>query len=140
MIGVIKRRAALVGFALLDAATRTWSAFWCTIALIVFYCWWNVSSTTHDHFDPYPYTFLMVLIAGLSYLQNIIIMTLQREQDAKFGDIKAKQDEQDARMLHLMETATAQGNLLIEMSHADAERDEKMLVKFDALACRGEPL
>lgn len=134
----IKRRAALVSFALLDAATRTWPAFWCTIALIIFYCWWNVSSTIHDHFDPYPYTFLMVLIAALSYLQNIIIMTLQREQDSKFGEIKAKQDEQDARMLHLMETATAQGKLLISMSHADAERDEQMLMKFNTLQCRSE--
>lgn len=136
----IKRRAALVGFALLDAATRTWPAFWCTIALIIFYCWWNVSSTIRDHFDPYPYTFLMVLIAGLSYLQNIIIMTLQREQDDKFGEIKAKQDEQDQRMLHLMETATAQGQLLISMSHADAARDEQMLEMFHALPCRSEAL
>lgn len=136
MIGALKRRAALVCFTLLDATTRTWGAFWGTIAAILFYFWWNESSATGEHFDPYPYTFLMVLIATLSYLQNVIIMTLQRKQDAQFTQIDAKQDEQDRHMLHLMETTAAQGHLLIALAQKDAERDEQMLAMFDGLSCR----
>lgn len=129
---------SLVGFTLLDATTRTWAALWSTISLFLFYGWWNASSLTPHHFDPYPYTFLMVLVAAFSYLQNIIIMTLQRQQDAQFNAIKAKQDEQDRHMLNLMETATAQGRFLITLSHKDAQRDNKILAVFETLPCRGE--
>lgn len=127
-----------MGFALLDATTRTWAAFWGTLSVFLFYVWWNASSLTLRHFDPYPYTFLMVLIAAFSYLQNVIIMTLQRKQDADFIAIKTKQDEQDRHMLTLMETATAQGRLLIALSQKDAERDDEILSVFKALPCRRE--
>lgn len=134
----LRRKSADLAFALLDATTRTWQAFWGTIAIVLFYCWWNESPNTHEHFDPYPYTFLMVLIAAFSYLQNIIIMTLQRKQDAQFAEIKAKQEEQDQYIMHLMETAVAQNKLLIAQAEKDAERDERMLELFHALPCRSE--
>lgn len=138
MVKILKEEMSYLAFALLDATTRTWAAFFGTIIVIIFYCWCNISPVIKYHFDPYPFVFLMVLIATLSYLQNIVIMTLQRKQDAKFADIKLKQEKQDLYMLEMMETQVAQSKLLITLAHKDAERDDKMLSAFLSLPCRNE--
>lgn len=122
IISYIKQKLIKAGFFTLDIVSRTWLGFWSTIALIFFYIWWNQSSETTDHFDTYPYTLLMVIIATFSYLQNIIIMTLQREQEAEFALIKKKQDQNQEYMLSLMENCTLQGKVIIDQGHLDEAR------------------
>jgi len=84
---------------ILDITTRSWPAFGLTFATIVAYAVWN--SVSKHAFDPYPFVFLMGIITVLSYLQNIIIMTVQKEADIM-------QKKQAKYILNLMETVRAQ--------------------------------
>lgn len=90
-----------LGYAILDRTTRSWGAFWGTILVCLLYAIWN--SIAGARFDPYPFIFLTLLLTFFSYLQNIVIMTVQRSADMA----QARQEEADARqeryMLHIME-------------------------------------
>ncbi len=88
-------RAGKIGFAILNATTRSWPAFWATIGLCIAYVF--VNTTEHYTFDPYPYTFLILLVSLLSYLQNVVIMTFQR-------DAEELQRKQAIYMLALLES------------------------------------
>lgn len=66
-----------IGYAILDYTTRTWIGFWCTLLFTIVYCAANM--LYQKAFDPYPFMFLTMVITMLSYYQNIIIMTIQRE-------------------------------------------------------------
>jgi uncharacterized membrane protein len=66
-----------IGYAILDYTTRTWIGFWCTLLFTIVYC--TVNLLVEKSFDPYPFMFLTMVITMFSYYQNIIIMTIQRE-------------------------------------------------------------
>lgn len=88
---------------ILDYSTRSWFAFWWTVVFSLGYALWNVISG-YD-FDPYPFIFLTLLLTFFSYLQNIIIMTVQKENETI-------QKKQTLYLLHLMEVVAAQVALL----------------------------
>lgn len=95
---------------ILDVTTRSWFAFWLTTTACVGYAIWN-TATKYD-FDPYPFIFLTLLLTFFSYLQNIIIMTMQRHNETLQAVQEDLQRKQARYTLHLMEVIAAQVALL----------------------------
>jgi len=95
---------------ILDFTTRSWFAFWLTTSLCIGYAIWN--TVTKDDFDPYPFIFLTLLLTFFSYLQNIIIMTMQRHNEKLQAVQEDLQRKQALYTLHLMEVVAAQVALL----------------------------
>ena len=95
---------------ILDYTTRSWFAFWATFWLIGAYVLWNVRGAVR--FDPYPFVFLMGLITVFSYLQNIIIMTIQRKAELSQRKVEAAQHKQSQYMLDIMEVVKAEVQLI----------------------------
>ena len=89
-----------MGFWFLDITTRSWIALWGTIAACGLYAAWNRYSGVI--FDPYPFIFLTLILTFFSYLQNIIIMTVQRANDEAQARQEALQHKQLEYMMHLM--------------------------------------
>lgn len=119
----MRARLARFGFLILDATTRTWGAFWGTLAVWTLYWLWNADAPTGDRFDPFPFIFLTLLITMASYLQNIVLMTDQRITNARLDRVREKQEAQDRHMLHLMETVAAAAAVLVQQAEAQRERD-----------------
>lgn len=119
----MKSIAARIGIKLLDATTRTWGAFWGTIAVWVFYWLWNARAPIYDRFDPYPFVFLTLLITQASYLQNIVLMTDQRLAAIELEKLHAKQAAQDTRQIHMIETLLTLCAVLVEHAKRAEARD-----------------
>lgn len=119
-------KAAALGFRILNATTRSWAAFWWTIAIWVAYQLYNTIEAAHGAFDPYPFTFLVLLITEASYLQNVVLMTDQRLAG------EALQQVQD-HMVDLLEVSAATGEATLEHVKLAFERDQKVLAALDRL-------
>ncbi|MDE2342905.1 MAG: DUF1003 domain-containing protein [Betaproteobacteria bacterium] len=130
----LQDRAALFGVAILDATTRTWAAFWGTLAVWLFYWAWNSSAGAHYRFDPYPFVFLTLLITMASYLQNIVLMTDQRKAAIEMAVVRRKQDEQDQHMLHMMEAVKAAADVLIKHASLVDRRDIEIITRLRELS------
>ena len=86
------------GYWLLDVTQRSWTAFWGTLVAIGVYAIYN--SLAHHAFDPYPFIFLTLIVTVLSYQQNIIVLTIQK-------DAAIAQERQDRYMLNMQEAVYA---------------------------------
>ena len=86
------------GYWLLDVTQRSWTAFWGTLAAIGAYAAYNCLA--HHAFDPYPFIFLTLIVTVLSYQQNIIVLTIQK-------DAAIAQERQDRYMLNMQEAVYA---------------------------------
>lgn len=122
------------GIAVLDATTRTWGAFWGTLAVWGFYWAWNSRGALAERFDPYPFVFLTLLITMASYLQNIVLMTDQRQAALEMAVLRRKQEDQDRRMLHMLEAVTAASDLLIRHASLVDRRDLQIIEMLKRVA------
>lgn len=105
---------------ILDFTTRSWFAFWLTTSFCIGYAVWN--TVTKDAFDPYPFIFLTLLLTFFSYLQNIIIMTMQRHNEKLQAVQEDLQRKQALYTLHLMEVVAAQVALLQPLKEGLVEK------------------
>ncbi len=88
-----------LGYLCLDYFTRTWVAFWGTLAFCATYIVWQ-----HWHkFDGFPYLGLCTVVTLLSYFQNIIIMTIQREDHEIQQRLEALEAERDKKQFDMIE-------------------------------------
>lgn len=130
----LRAKLSTIGFTVLDATTRTWQAFWGTLAVWLFYWTWNSRALGSYRFDPYPFVFLTLLITMASYLQNIVLMTDQRVAAIEMAALRRKQDEQDMRMLHMLEAVMAASDVLIKHAALVDRRDIEIIKTLKALA------
>ncbi len=113
MVGLsqIKISCSNIGFKLLDLTSRSWTAFFAAILFCIIY---TVYNTVVPHaFDPYPYILLTLIITLISWLQNIVIMTIQRELTAN----QEIQEEIQRKQLHYMLTLMEAVKEQIEQNH-----------------------
>lgn len=101
--------------------TRSWFAFWTTTAFCGIYMWGNWHGGWH--FDPYPFIFLSVFLTVFSYLQNIIIMTMQADSEKITKRLEAAERRRLVYMLHMMEAMNAHLELALEPYRKSAEAD-----------------
>ena len=108
-------RAYLVklGFKLLDITTRSWLGFWGTIAVCFIYAILN--TLVKGSIDPFPFVFGMVVITIFSYLQNIVIMTSQKEADIKTS---IAEENDKAILLHIHDVVQALHSMMaVQLGH-----------------------
>lgn len=94
--------AKLLGYICLDYFTRTWVAFWGTLAFVAGYILWQHLVPTHK-FDNFPYLGLCTVVTLLSYFQNIIIMTIQREDHEIQQRLEALEAARDQKVFEMVE-------------------------------------
>lgn len=88
-----------IGYLCLDYFSRTWTAFWGTLFFCAGYIIWQ-----HFHkFDGFPYLGLCTVVTLLSYFQNIIIMTIQREDHEIQTRLEALEAERDKKQFDMIE-------------------------------------
>lgn len=92
-----------LGYLCLDYFTRTWTAFWGTLAFCIGYIAWQHLASTKLHFDSFPYLGLCTVVTLLSYFQNIIIMTIQREDHEIQTRLEALEAERDKKQFDMIE-------------------------------------
>lgn len=97
----MKKTLKKIAFKCLDGFTRTWAAFWATLAFTFIYCTWMLIRP--KSFDPYPFMFLTMVVTMLSYYQNIVIMTIQKEDHEIQKLLEAKQAEMEKRQFDMIE-------------------------------------
>lgn len=91
-----------IGYICLDYFTRTWVAFWGTLAFVAGYILWQHLVPTHK-FDNFPYLGLCTVVTLLSYFQNIIIMTIQREDHEIQQRLEALEAARDQKVFEMVE-------------------------------------
>lgn len=94
--------AKLLGYLCLDYFTRTWTAFWGTLAFCLGYIIWQHIPGI-KHFDNFPYLGLCTVVTLLSYFQNIIIMTIQREDHEIQQRLEALEAARDQKVFEMVE-------------------------------------
>jgi uncharacterized membrane protein len=77
---------------------RSWFAVWGNILLVAGYVIWNVIFNNGLRFDPYPFLLLCTALTALSYLQNPIILTMQRVAE----EAQARQEALMRQQIDLM--------------------------------------
>ena len=131
MLGRLKATSARLGFRLLDITTRSWPGFWATTLLCTLYISYN--STSRDAWDQYPFTGLMCLLTVFSYMQNIIIMTAQRENDAlqaESAKIHAAHEANYREMIREVHEMTSALHAMMEVQIIQTEQAEQLLAKI----------
>lgn len=91
-----------LGYLCLDYFTRTWTAFWGTLAFCFGYIIWQHIPDV-KHFDTFPYLGLCTVVTLLSYFQNIIIMTIQREDHEIQQRLEALEAARDQKVFEMVE-------------------------------------
>jgi uncharacterized membrane protein len=92
-----------LGYLCLDYFTRTWAAFWGTLAFCLFYIFWQYLGPPAYHFDRFPFLGLCTVVTLLSYFQNIIIMTIQREEHEKLQKLEKIEAKREAEVFEMIE-------------------------------------
>jgi hypothetical protein len=90
------------GYLCLDYFTRTWTAFWGTLAFCIGYIVWQHIPSAR-HFDQFPYLGLCTVVTLLSYFQNIIIMTIQREDHEIQKILEIAEELRDKAVFEMVE-------------------------------------
>lgn len=90
-----------LGYLCLDYFTRTWVAFWGTLAFCAGYIAYQ--HITSKPFDSFPFLGLCTVVTLLSYFQNIIIMTIQREDHEIQTRLEALEAERDKKQFDMIE-------------------------------------
>jgi uncharacterized membrane protein len=96
--------------------TRSWTGFWGTAGLCAGYVIFNTLSPSK--FDPFPFVLLTLILTFFAYLQNIVIMILQGENEVINKRQEEKLNRQLLYMLHLMEALNAHIGVLEDASDA----------------------
>jgi hypothetical protein len=91
------------GYLCLDYFTRTWTAFWGTLAFCAGYIVWQHVVQPQYRFDAFPYLGLCTVVTLLSYFQNIIIMTIQREDHEIQKILEKEQEKREAQIFDMIE-------------------------------------
>lgn len=89
------------GYLCLDYFTRTWTAFWLTLAFCAGYIAYQHLS--HKPFDSFPFLGLCTVVTLLSYFQNIIIMTIQKEDHEIQYRLEMLEAERDKKQFDMIE-------------------------------------
>lgn len=92
-----------LGYLCLDYFTRTWAAFWGTLTFCFVYMAWNTYGPAQYRFDKNPYLLLCMIVTLLSYFQNIIIMTIQREDHEIQQRLEALEAARDQKVFEMVE-------------------------------------
>jgi len=124
---VPRGRLTRIGFWFLNLTTRSWSGFWGTVAFCALYIGFNSLSRGHWVFDSYPFVALCVLLTVFSYFQNIVIMTMQRENEA----IQESSEQADQAILSHIHDVVQALHTMMEVQLGHDAKIQKLLTSMN---------